>query len=325
MRKAFGLFWVLFFLYFIFVHPAIIYYGSEYQSHQLDAVNPTEALVYLGLSIALWGVVFAVLLYLIFKYTIQSKRNIAQINQTGKRLEARIVQASRSMVFKHKEVLKSLVLALPNLEGESIRHTLEVRDARPEERRFEEGKRLHLRVDPTFTQQPYVVVEGAKGYVNAWFFVAWLLFLTGIIYYYSYSYQVESQGYGWRFLTLSHPLVSSAGFLILFTGIIYVIVKFLFFRKMNIGTSTLALKFRGKRANGTVVQVRQTGTYINEQPEVRFDVEYMDNTGVLHQVVLKKIVSLLDVGNVKNQTTCVLFYDPKQPQKAKFEQDVNPM
>lgn len=322
MRKAFGLFWLLFFLYFIFVHPAIIYYNSEYPHRYLDQVNPSEALIYLGISLLLWAFILCVLFVIIFKYTIQTKGNIAKINQKGKRLEARIVQASRSVVFKQNEAIKSLVLALHNLEGESIRHTLEVRDTKPNERRFEEGKRIHLRVDSTFTQRPYVIVEGTKGKVNGWFFIGWLLFLVGITYYYVFSYQLENQGYGWRFLTLSHPLLSSAGFLILFTGIIYVIVKFLFLRKMNIGTSSLALKFRGKRANGTILSVQQTGTYINEQPEVKFDVEYTDDQGLTHQVVVKKIVSLLEVGSVKTQTNCLLFYDPKEPQKVQFESDL---
>ncbi|MDM1046212.1 hypothetical protein HX004_15420 [Myroides sp. 1354] len=325
MRKAFGLFWLFFFLYFIFAHPAIIYYGSEYPRRYLDQVNPTETFVYLGMSFVLWTIVLGVLLAVIFKYTIQTKWNINKINQRGKRIEARIVQASGSTIFEHNTAIKSLVLALHNFEGESIRHMMEVRDSKPEERRFEEGKHIHLRVDSSFKQRPYVIVEGTKGKVNGWFFVGWLLFFVGIVYYYVFSYQLESQGFGWRFLTLSHPLLSSAGFLILFAGILYLIAKFLIFKKLNIGSSSLALKFRGKRVNGTVVQVQQTGTYINEQPEVRFDVEYSDDKGIVHQVVLKKIVSLLEVGSVKHQTSCMLFYDPKEPKKVQFEQDINPM
>ena len=324
MSKIFGLFWLLFFLYFIFAHPAIIYYGSEFQRHHLEKVNPTEALVYLGLSIALWTIVFAVLLYMIFKYTIQSKRNIAHINQTGKRVEARIVQVSSDSSFKSNIAMRSLVLKLHNLANESIQHQMDLTDSKPQQNRFVIGKVIHLRVDPTFKKYPYVILEGTQGRINAVFFVLWLLFLGGVLYYYNFSYQVENEGYGWRFLTLSHPLISSAGFLILFTGIIYAIVKFLIFRKMNIGPSTLALKFKGKRANGTILKVQQTGTYINEQPEVRFDVEYTDDQGVIQQVQLKKIVSLLEVGSVKEQTHCSLFYDPHEPKKAQFEQDINP-
>ena len=324
MSKIFGLFWLLFFLYFIFAHPAIIYYGSEFQRHHLATVNPTEALVYLGLSIALWVVIFAVLLYLVFKYTIQSKRNITQINQTGKRLEARIAQVSANSIFKQNIAIRSVVLKLHNLENESIQHQMDINDSKPEQNRFVEGKMIHLRVDPIFKKQPYVILEGTKGRINGLFFALWLFLLAAVLYYYAFSYQLESEGYGWRFLTLSHPLISSAGFLILFTGLIYVIVKFLIFRKMNIGTASLALKFRGKRANGTILSVQQTGTYINEQPEVRFDVEYTDDRGIIHQVKIKKIVSLLEVGSIKNQIHCNLFYDPKEPSKAQFEQDINP-
>ena len=322
MRKAFGLFWLLFFLYFIFVHPAIIYYNSEYPHRYLDQVNPSEVLIYLGISLLLWAFILCVLFVIIFKYTIQTKWNINKINQRGKRIEARIVQASGSTIFEQNAAIKSLVLALHNFEGESIRHTMEVRDSRPEERRFEEGKHIHLRVDSSFNQRPYVIVEGTKGKVNGWFFVGWLLFFVGVVYYYVFSYQLESQGFGWNFISLNHPLISSPGFLLLFSTILYVVFKFFVFKKLNLGKSTLALKFKGKRATGLIQAVRQTGTYINEQPEVCFTVEFVDDLGKQQVVQLKKIVSLLEVGSIGQQQYCVVFYNPNDLKQVLFEEDV---
>ncbi|MGG5576086.1 hypothetical protein ACPDHL_01935 [Myroides sp. C15-4] len=322
MRKLFGLFWLLFFLYFIFGHPAIIYYGSEYPNRYLEHENPTTSLVLLGISLVLWMGIWLVLLRIVYRYTLQRKWNINKINRTGKRLEARIVQASGSTVFQGNDALKNIVLSLRNLEQESIQHQMEVRDSQPEKRRFMEGKIIHLRVDPTFTQQPYVIVEGSKGKVNVIFFMLWLLLVGGVSYYYVFSYQLESRGYGWRFLSITHPLVSSALFLILFSGIFYLVFKFLIFKKLNIGVSSLALKFKGKRAVAQLLQLKQTGTYINEQPEVEFTVVYVDQSGMEQQAKIKKIVSLIELGALHMQKEGIVFYDPQDKTNVMFEADL---
>lgn len=323
MRKFFGLFWLLFFLYFIFAHPAIIYYGSEYPNRYLEHENPTTSLVLLGISLVLWMGIVLVFLCMVYRYTLQRKWNINKINRTGKRLEARIVQASASTVFQGNEALKDVVLSLRNLEQESIQYRMEVRDSQPEKRRFMEGKTIHLRVDPTFTQQPYVIVEGSKGKVNVIFFVLWLLLVGGVSYYYVFSYQLENGGYGWRFLSITHPLVSSALFLILFGGIFYLVFKFLIFKKMNIGVWSTALKFKGKRAVAQILQLKQTGTYINEQPEVEFTVVYVDERGVEQQAKIKKIVPLIELGAIHTQKEGIIFYDPQDKTKVMFEADLN--
>ena len=323
MRKFFGLFWLLFFLYFIFAHPAIIYYGSEYPNRYLAHENPITSLILLGMSLILWTGIFLVLLHIIYRYTLQSKWNINKINQKGKRLEARIVHASSSVVFQGNEAVKALDLTLRNFEQEPIQHKMEVRDSQPEQRRFMQGKTIHLRVDPTFTQQPYVIVEGTRGKVKLIFFILWLLLLGGVFYYYVFSYQLESNGYGWRFLSITHPLVSSALFLILFSGIFYLVFKFLIFKKMNIGVSSTALKFKGKRALAQILQRKQTGTYINEQPEVEFTVTYVDDRGMEQQAKIKKIVALIDLGAIHMQKEGMIFYDPQDKTNVLFEEDLN--
>lgn len=323
MRKFFGLFWLLFFLYFIFVHPAIIYYGSEYPNRYLEQENPTISLILLGISMVMWTGIFLVLLRIVYKYTLQSKWNIHTINNSGKRLEARIVQVSSSAVFQSNQAIKALVLSLRNLEQEPIQHKMEVRDSQPEQGRFREGRTIHLRVDPTFTQQPYVIVEGTKGKVKAIFFVLWLLLVGGVLYYYAFSYQLESNGFGWRFLSITHPLLSSALFLILFSGIFYLVFKFLIIKKMNMGVSSIALKFKGKRTLARIQQFRQTGTYINEQPEVEFIVVYVDDKGKEQQTKIKKIVSLIELGAFHTQKEGVIFYDPQDKTKVMFEADIN--
>jgi len=118
-------------------------------------------------------------------------------------------------------------------------------------------------------------------------------------------------------------LISSAGFILLFSTILYVVFKFLIIKKLNLGKSTLALKFKGKRATGVIQQVQQTGTYINEQPEIRFTVVFTDAWGREQVVQIKKIVSLLEVGSIRQQQHCILFYHPQDLKLAMFEEEVN--
>src|SRR3546814_913787 len=61
----------------------------------------------------------------------------------------------------------------------------------------------------------------------------------------------------------------------------------------------LRLKYHGKKTMAEVVSAKQTGTYINEQPQDQFDLNYEDSSGQSHRVSMKTIVSLLNMAMAK--------------------------
>lgn len=318
MRKAFTLFWLVFIAYFIFVHPAIIYYATSFPNPNLADANPTLAMGYLGLSVLLWLLVFSVSLRLIIKYTITAKKNIIRLNESGRRLSSKIIESKTN-----NNNTTSILLELNNLQNEKITHRLEFKDRQPEKRRFTLGNQIYLRVDETFKKNPYVVIEGTQSRINPLPFLLWALFIVGVVYYGYYTYHLESAGYGWRFLQVWHPLVLCPALVFLLGGFYYAVVTRSFLKSHIGGVGDLSLKFQGRKTMATINNVRQTGTYINEQPEVAFDITYNDDMRRTHHKVIKKIVSLLEVGSVSSHKQLPVFYNPKNPEIVQFEQDIN--
>lgn len=71
-----------------------------------------------------------------------------------------------------------------------------------------------------------------------------------------------------------------------------------------------------------MISANQTGTYINEQPMIRFELEYTDAMQQVRRASLKKIVNLLDL-SVTKQETVDIFYLKDQPERIAFASDLN--
>lgn len=65
----------------------------------------------------------------------------------------------------------------------------------------------------------------------------------------------------------------------------------------------------------------QTGTYINEHPQVRFELEYEDLHGITHRTSYKKIVDLLEM-EITRAKVLPIFYLADQPQHVAFASDL---
>ena len=85
----------------------------------------------------------------------------------------------------------------------------------------------------------------------------------------------------------------------------------------------LELKFRGIKTTAQIVDVRQTGTYINEQPQVEYTLEFNDRNGNKIHVRKKEIVSLLDIARVSTLKQREILYLPEQHEKFTFYDDLN--
>ncbi len=319
MNKFTRYFWGVFFFYFIFIHGAIIYYsiGTEPVSGSDDATNSYIALY---LCIALWVFIFGGFLYWIYKRTFVSQKNIQEILRKGVRLDGKILE-SKIMKSSNKSMEKrELTLSLQNIKGESILHKMEIFDSKPHQHRFEEGNSISIRVDPSFTKIPFWIMSDTQTKINYRLFVIWGLSLIAIISYFALVYYLESNGQGWRFFVFWHPLMISAVSICFFGGIFYLIItKLLGKFKGKQGTK---LKFTGRKTMAKILNIAQTGTYINNQPQVKFNLEYTDHLGRTHLNEIKKIVSLLEVGNLNQQTEKEIFFLEEDPTEIAFAEDL---
>lgn len=135
--------------------------------------------------------------------------------------------------------------------------------------------------------------------------------------YFVLSYHYEHQGTGWRFLTFFHPLLICPICLLGLPWLLRDGMKKYFIS----GRSFVALKYRGYQTQARLLEVKQTGTYINEQPQVRFELEYEDLHGITHRTSYKKIVDLMEM-EITRAKVLPIFYLADQPKHVAFASDL---
>jgi len=67
-----------------------------------------------------------------------------------------------------------------------------------------------------------------------------------------------------------------------------------------------------------VLDVRQTGTYVNEQPQVEFQLEYLDREGNVQHASVRRFVALLELANIPRGQVDIL-YDPDDRRSVRME------
>jgi len=325
MKKHLGIiFWALYMLFFAIPFPMFLYYGinSEFDVATLKDKNPYIALGYLALSVILWLIV---LIGYFKKWIVQifiTKRNLENIKKSGVQREAKIMSAVKISRPNAKLNTYELELCFKNLADTEIKHKTTITDIKPHERRFEAGKKLNLLLNRNPNKEPNFIINPTTVTLNTRVFIlrilGWVILTIAVIAYYIFSYRYESYGMGWRFICIGHPLIVCAFTLLLYRyGIQAIFSKF-----SGLGSDALMIKFGGIKTRAKVINVSQTGTYINEQPEMRFELEYTDQKHQVHRNILKKIVGLLDLDSTK-QEYVEIFYLPENPNQIAFANDLN--
>lgn len=320
MKGFWRYFWILYALFFAIPFPMFIYYMTGYRNGEAGT-NPWLALIFLATAIVLWLVLLTGWFRKWVLFTFSMQRNIRRLLKDGIVKEARIVK-SRELISASREfTTREIVCNLRNFSSTEITQTLVINDSQPALHRYEEGKTIRLRIDEKLKAVPYVIPDGVQVSINKGRIVllsfVWLLVVIAVAGYFIYSYQLENNGTGWRFLKFYHPLVL-VPLILIFTGF--------GFRKLlqmlgNTPEKDLQFKYYGLRTDAEIISASQTGTYINEQPQIRFELRYRDNLGASQTATLKKIVPLIDLGSVK-QSTVPIFYLKDKPGQVIFASDI---
>lgn len=325
MKKHFlPAFWLLYMLFFAIPFPVFMYYAinSEFDVTTLKDKNPWLALGLAALSVILWLIV---LLGYFQKWILQifiTKRNLENIKRNGVNREAKIISAVKISGPKAKYNTYELELLFKNLSDTEIIHKTEITDSKPHERRFEAGKKLNLILNRDPKKLPAFVIASSNASLNPsglMLRILGLLLLSALVAgYYFYAYQDESYGMGWRFMSFGHPLIVCPIVLIFYRYLLRFILK----KLTGLGDNSVLIKFKGIKTNAKLISVSQTGTYINEQPMMRFELEYTDNKHHVHRNSLKKVVGLLEL-DVTKQAQIEIFYLPENPNEIAFADDLN--
>jgi len=325
MRKNFALaFGALCMLFFTIPFPMLIYYSvnSEFDVTTLKDKNPWLALIIVSISIILWLIV---LIGYFHKWILQifiSKKNIEKLKSGGVSREAKILSAVKTSKPNEKFNTYELELSFKNLADTEITSKTVITDAKPHQRRFEVGKKLSLILDRDAKEAPHFIIATTEVGLNivriAFIVFGWLVFVAAVIGYYIYAYRTESYGMGWRFMSFGHPLIVCPMVLLFFRYLL----KFIYSKLSGLNGSSSMIKFKGIRTWAKLIKVSQTGTYINDQPEILFQLEYTDSKHHVHRNSLKKVIRLLEL-DITKQEKIEIFYLPENPNKIAFASDLN--
>ncbi|MDR6785014.1 hypothetical protein ABIE26_003712 [Pedobacter africanus] len=324
MKKGYMIFWGLYMLFFAVPFPMILYYNinSEFDTSTLIDRSPWLALGILAVSIVLWLILligyFRKWIWMVFI----AKRNVEQLKAEGEPREAKILTAVKLSKPGAACDTYELGLSFKNLVGTDIVQKMGINDAKPHERRFEVGKKVNLLIDREMKRVPYFIFATSEASIKIprliMIFLGWLALVAAVIAYYVYAYQTESQGMGWRFMGFGHPLLICPAILLLYRFFLGFLLG-----KLGGATDDAALiKFKGIRTSAKLLGAGQTGTYINEQPMIRFELEYTDDQRRVYRKSLKKIVNLLDL-QVTKQEYIEIFYLKENPERIAFARDLD--
>lgn len=303
-------FFALFTLFMTAGLPLIIHYaGAEWKMTAPDQ-SAVAAFTWLAIGCFLWVLVLVLFINNFILSQFRKKRMLERLLQNGRHARGTVVQKQALQAGSRGELL-ALRVAFRNLADAEVETNLDIVDSEPSQNRFAVGKTVSLLLDPEMGDPP-VMIQG-KGFqwnrtvmtLIAAVLLILLILAPGLL---VYSYMQESRGYGWRYLGFSHPFVLIP-FIIGLELVIYTVI-----RKWS-GTKRHASKLLlyGKSATATIISTAQTGLYINEQPQVRFTIEFEGGRGRMHQASFKRVVDLLKIPDIAPGKTLTILYDPEHP------------
>lgn len=325
MKRGALIFWTLYSLFFAIPFPMIIYYSTNHPD-DIDGLRDADPWLSLGLvavSILLWLVVLVVFYQKWVLNVFTSKKNIEYLKREGEPREARILSANKLTGPGAKMDTYELGLSFKNLVGTEIVQKTGVNDSKPFERRYEVGKKVMLLIDKEMKRIPYFIFSGTVAKINTTIVLlrslGWLALAAALSGYYVYAYQSESHGLGWRFMSFGHPLIVCPLILLCYRVLVDLIVNKL---GGDYKDNSPLIKFKGLKTNARLISASQTGTYINEQPMIRFELEYTDEKQQKYNGNIKKVVNLLDLNSIKVEYM-EIFYLKSDPKRIAFASDLN--
>lgn len=323
MRKLFtGIsFWTFYTLGFTVGLPTVIYYTSG------DMEAPPQesagmAFFYLGFGILAWLIILVLYGRFFIQLFYLDKKQLEQTAKEGKTIIATITSCKQVGTVRNDAIF-DLSLAFTNLAGSAVEMPYQLVDSKPYEKRFGIGKRIEMRANTAGQNAVFVPATIEVSLVKKsiiFYSIIFLVLLACAFVYPVFCYQLQSNGNGWRFLTITHPWIMVPLINIPGAALIWLFLRY-------IGKATgnheqpLRMILCGIRTGADIVNYSQTGTYINEEPQVRFVIEYQDQQGAKLTAQYKKVVPLLDLHKI-SKGPIEIMYLPTHPQNIIFYEDL---
>ena len=240
---------------------------------------------------------------------LKQRNTIYNLLRDGKVRQGTIINKHIVKQLNDQQEQLNLLIEFENLEGTRVKKEFEIVDTQPYQNRYEKNNPIKLRLATT-ASTPSIILENTQVKFSPRLGI--LLIVLSIIYMlgtFIWHYHTFSNGNGWRFLSFWHPwLITPYSSLLMFGR-----VSLLLTSKKD----DEQLILRGRQASATVIKFEQTGTYINEQPEIRFTLEFTDYKGKQHLISFTEIVLITDLYKNAEKTREILYL-PEDPNIVVF-------
>lgn len=299
--------------FFIYIFP-FFFIEANYQPY-----DSTLGFVSLILGVFLW---FSYSFIIFYSGVIGPWRDVRKsINyvRNGRRLRATIVDSALISIKDGMEV-RNVVFQFNNYNQQELLLKYQLTDTKPEQERFIEGKETDIILN-TEKRGPVIYPADAEYSTNKPYFRSIFLFIVFNLVYVvgTFIFYEHLHGTGpdfdIYFLNPAHPWLMGA-----YIGFIMVVILTLITRIGN-SKSSNHLVANGYIAQADVVQVKETGTTVNEQPQISFILNYKNRKGQTQVAEFKKYVSRLNMSKVGIGKKEILYLE-ENPEDIIFTSDL---
>ena len=250
----------------------------------------------------------------IYKSAKKKVKKHIELQKSGKPVKAGIIASeNKGNVDDHIE--KKLLVSFINLAGNQVKTNIILVDSKDQEKRFEPGKEIDLMLNQKEFEPPLAFGSGQYETTRRLWAWVWMFFnVLYMIVYFLVSYHLHSDGYGWRFLNPTSSwiwtLIGGIAILTFIQGALSsqdITEKYQQLKSFKSHKIFGELLLYGKTTRGQIINYSQTGTYINEQPEIRFKVQFPNERGDMLSKTFENVVPLTELHQLKKGEVEVLY------------------
>lgn len=271
-------------------------------------MNGLISVIIIGITCLFWVFVFG----RAFLHTIRNTK----VDFRGRNVTGKIINVTQ----KGSRKRLSIEVEFPNLSGQDVIETILLKDDQPELNRYEVGNSIALNLNEDDPKLTFVrLADRATTGKRTRSTIAFGLLVASIIgTYFMFRIIYNEVGGDWSRV---YGLKTQDGLAITGTVFVFSIVfMYVVFKAIklipskNQAAQIQELKMYGYRATASITNIEETGVKINDRPMIRFQYEFKDNFGNVHNGQDKMVLGLLEIakiGEVNEKDILYLKNDPK--------------
>ncbi|OJJ14985.1 hypothetical protein BKI52_41260 [marine bacterium AO1-C] len=219
-------------------------------------------------------------------------------------------------------------VAFQNFVGTRVEEEFRFFDTLPQQKRYELGKAIQLRMGDKPVAGKKVAMVGGYNKVNFKLVAIYLSLFTLMAYclYAFIAWPIWQKGGQNLETTLIFLNNGKLVFPVLLAASIG-LFNFFFFHLLDYATGKslkpIEFIYHGKQAQATVTRYEKTGVRVNKNPQVKFSIVFTTDQGQRIKTSIKQVVDELAIGRIHEMTHFNVLYLPDRPTKVQRTEEIH--